>query len=88
MNQYFAALVTMLAHSALLALGEGQSGAEDRPSAPNLPEARSFIDTLDMLQEKTSGNLSDDERSYLISVLYDLRMRYLRASSSATGGSG
>jgi hypothetical protein len=33
-----------------------------------------------MLQEKTKGNLDQDEERLLKSVLYDLRMRYIQKS--------
>ena len=88
MNQHFATLVAMLAHSALLVLGEGKALGEGKPPEPDLAEARSLIDILAMLAEKTKGNLADDEQNYLSGVLYDLRMRYVRASSGAKGGPG
>ncbi len=39
--------------------------------------ARHAIDTLAMLQEKTRGNLSQEEQGLLDSILYDLRMRFI-----------
>jgi hypothetical protein len=35
------------------------------------------IDLLEMLQEKTRGNLSDDEEQLLESMLYELRMQFV-----------
>ena len=52
----------------------------DRQSAPaekNLPAARQTIELLEMLGEKTRGNLEEEERKLLESLLYDLRMRYV-----------
>jgi len=39
--------------------------------------ARHTIDLLSMLEEKTKGNLSNDEQQLLENVLYELRMRYM-----------
>lgn len=54
---------------------------EDPASAQkvkNLPLAKQTIDILGMLEEKTRGNLSSDEEAMLRSILYDLRMIYIR----------
>jgi hypothetical protein len=45
-----------------------------------LPIAKQIIDTLGMLEEKTKGNLDQDEERLLKAVLYDLRMRYIQKS--------
>jgi hypothetical protein len=76
----FAALAISLGHSALFHLGlvadpqTGQKGAKD------LPLARQTIDLVEMLQEKTRGNLTADEARLLEDLLYDLRARYVEAS--------
>ena len=44
----------------------------------NLPAAKQTIDILDMLSEKTKGNLGADEQSLLQGVLYELKMRYVK----------
>jgi hypothetical protein len=44
----------------------------------NLPLAKQTIDVLAMLEEKTRGNLSQEEATMLKSVLYDLRIIYVR----------
>ncbi len=46
----------------------------------NLPAVKQIIDTLAMLQQKTTGNLEADERDLLEGVLYELRMRYVKES--------
>lgn len=75
----FAALVQMLAMSALDALGAvpGEGGAA-RP--PDLPLARHAIDLLGVLEAKTSGNLTPDEARLLEQALFDLRMLAVRAA--------
>ena len=39
--------------------------------------AKHSIDMLGMLEEKTKGNLTEDEQKYLTHALYELRMNYL-----------
>ena len=53
--------------------------------AVNLTSAGHAIDVLTMLQEKTRGNLSDDEARFLDGALYELRMKYVEATRK--GGS-
>jgi hypothetical protein len=45
----------------------------------NIPTAKHFIDTLDMLEEKTRGNLASDERKLLEEVQHQLRTLYVEA---------
>ncbi|HTV03127.1 MAG TPA: DUF1844 domain-containing protein [Luteitalea sp.] len=54
-------------------------------TAVNLTSAGHAIDVLTMLQEKTRGNLSDDEERFLDGALYELRMKYVEATRK--GGS-
>jgi len=50
-----------------------------RPCAErNLEAAKQTIDILGILKDKTRGNLSDEEERLLESLLYELRMRYVR----------
>ena len=46
----------------------------------DIEAAKHHIDMLEMLDAKTSGNLSDEEKKLLDSVLYELRMRYVQLS--------
>ena len=45
----------------------------------NKPYAKHYIDTLEMLGEKTKGNLNDDESKMLSEALHALRMAYVSA---------
>ncbi len=47
----------------------------------NLSLAKQTIDILGMLDEKTRGNLDEDEEMMLKNILYDLRMMYVREIS-------
>ena len=49
----------------------------------NLPLARQSIDSLEMLEEKTRGNLDPDEAKLLESLLYELRMRFVEVGRPA-----
>lgn len=79
----FGTFVTSLATSALVHLGEGVS-EEDLTSSINLPMAHQVIELIGLLQEKTRGNLSSEEQKLVEELLYDLRIRYLRASKTST----
>jgi hypothetical protein len=73
----FSTFVLSLSTSALISLGETKlPGGTMRT---DLPLAKQTIDILGVLAEKTAGNLTDDEKQLLDSVLYDLRVRYVAA---------
>lgn len=46
----------------------------------DLDSAKFSIDLLNVLAEKTQGNLTDMEKRYLEGVLYELRMRFVQAA--------
>ena len=73
----FATFIFSLNHSVLVHLGVTEdpvTGKKER----NLPLAKQTIDILGMLEEKTKGNLTKDEEKMLKSMLYDLRMIYIK----------
>ena len=74
----FGTFVLSLSTSALVLLGEARDPGSDKDSSPNLPLARQTIDVLEMLSEKTRGNLDPEEEKLLAAILHDLRMRYVR----------
>ncbi|MEA3227221.1 MAG: DUF1844 domain-containing protein [Planctomycetota bacterium] len=75
----FAALISMLATQTLFALGllqiKGQEGRE-----PDLELAKYNIDMLDTLDEKTKGNLTEEEVTVLSTTLSELRMGYVKVA--------
>jgi hypothetical protein len=79
----FSTFLISLSTSALYHLGlvAEQEGAP--PPEPDLPMARQTIDLLEMLQEKTRGNVSDDEAQLLENMLYELRMHFVEAQRKA-----
>ena len=75
----FRVFVAGLYTQTLMALGEVENPLTHKREK-NLPESQFLIDTIDMLKQKTQGNLSSEEDSYLVSLLHDLRMRYVSAA--------
>lgn len=74
----FSTFVLSLGTSALYQLdqvGDSKSGAPT--GEPNRPLARQTIDTLEMLSEKTRGNLDSGEAKLLESILYELHMKFV-----------
>ena len=72
-----AALISMLATQALFALGLLQiKGQEERK--PDLELAKYNIDMLQVLEEKTKGNLTKEEEAVLANTLSELRMGYVK----------
>ena len=82
----FAAFVLSLAHTAAVHFGDIPDPATGQPAEMNLPAAQQMIDILSLLEEKTRGNLTAEERQLLEQLLYELRLRYLEASKADTGG--
>ena len=82
MAQRFIELVMMQAQQAAMFLGQ-LPGPDGQKLEANLPYARRFIDQLEMLQEKTRGNLSHEETQVLTSVLSDLRLAFVQVSKAA-----
>jgi len=76
----FSTFVLSLSTSALYEMGLVGGPDGDRLTEPNLILARQTIDTVEMLREKTRGNLSDDESKLLDSLVYELRMRFVSTS--------
>ncbi|MGB7592440.1 MAG: DUF1844 domain-containing protein [Terriglobia bacterium] len=72
----FETLVSYLSTTAMFQLGliPGPSG-EHIPA--DMPNAKRTVDLLEVLQEKTKGNLSASESRLLQDVLYELRMSFV-----------
>lgn len=72
----FLDIVGLLAEPAAIYLGDAPT--PDGSTAENLPLARLHIDMLEVLRQKTVGNLGEDERSVLEDLIYRLRLRYVQ----------
>ncbi len=82
MTRRFIEFVLMQAQQIALMLGQ-IPGPEGKPLEPNLPVARIFIDQLEMIREKTRGNLGKDEEDILTKVLADLQLAFVEAGQPA-----
>jgi hypothetical protein len=73
----FSTFIFSLNASALVHLGVLDDPASGK-KVKNLPMAKQTIDILSMMEEKTQGNLSEDEANILKNILYDLRIAYVK----------
>jgi hypothetical protein len=83
----FTTLISGLATQALVGLGEVEHPFLRRKQR-DLNEARFHIDMLEMLQIKTQGNLTDQEKRLLDNLLFDLRMRFVELAKPPLAGQG
>ena len=82
MTQRFIEFVMMHAQNAALFLGQIPNPKTGEAEI-NLDLARMFIDQLEMIQEKTRGNLTNEEAMVLRNALSNLQMAYVEASGAA-----
>src|SRR6516165_12471590 len=82
LTQRFIEFVVMQAQNAALFLGQIPNPKTDEPEV-NLDLARMFIDQLEMIQEKTRGNLTNEEAAVLRNTLSNLQIAYVEASGTA-----
>lgn len=73
----FSTFVLSLSTSGFYHLGLVPDPETGKPTPVNRALARQTIDTLEILQRKTVGNLDPDEAHLLESLLYELRMRFV-----------
>lgn len=76
----FTQFVISLASSAAIHFGDFPDPATGKPADLNLEGASQMIEILALLEEKTRGNLTAEERQVLEQVLYELRLRFVEAS--------
>lgn len=71
----FEAVIQSFSLSTLVQLGLYPPATE--PREPDIIGARQSIDSLEVLQEKTKGNLTDSEKAMLQDVIFQLRMNFI-----------
>ena len=81
MTQRFIEFVMMHAQNAALFLGQIPNPKTGEAEI-NLDLARMFIDQLEMIQEKTRSNLTNEEAMVLRNALSNLQMAYVEASGA------
>ena len=74
----FSTFILSLSTSTLMHLGE-LPNPETNQLGKNLPLAKQTIDLIDMLKQKTVGNLDQDEDQLITNLLYDLKLKYVAA---------
>jgi len=79
MTQRFIEFVMMQAQQAAMFLGRIPNPQTGEPEV-NLEVARMFIDQLEMIHEKTRGNLNKEEGEILSRVLADLHLAFVQAA--------
>ena len=82
----FIAFVLSLAHTTAVHLGDTEDPVSGRKIEPHLPAAQQMIDILSLLEEKTRGNLTAEERQLLEQLLYELRVRFVEVSKAGAAG--
>ena len=76
------AFISIFASQAMAALGYMADPTSGEVHS-NRPMAKHWIDMLGVLEEKTKGNLTEDEGSHLRDALHQLRMVYLQTENMA-----
>ena len=77
----FTTLVSSTVTQILFALGAVED-PQTRKRYRDLPLAKHHIDMLAVLEEKTKGNLTEEEKQLLDRALYEVRMHYVRVAQS------
>jgi hypothetical protein len=77
----FVGFVLSLASTAAIHFGDVANPVSGQMEQPDLVAAKQMIDILSLLEQKTKGNLTAEEASVLDQVLYELRMRFVRAAT-------
>ena len=77
----FTAFILSLASTAAIHFGDLPDPQSGERAEPNLVGAAQMIEILGLLDERTRGNLTAEERQVLEQLLYELRLRFVEAKS-------
>lgn len=80
----FEQLVMSLATTAMFQMGLVRNPGDEQPRV-DLAGAKESIDLLDILQKKTTGNLTEEEAGLLEGSIYELRMVFVELSKAGRG---
>ena len=78
----FIGFVISLASTAAVHFGDVENPVSGAKGQPDLLAARQMIDILTLLEQKTKGNLTAEERTVLEQVLYELRVRFVQVAAA------
>jgi uncharacterized protein DUF1844 len=84
LSQRFVEFVMMHAQNAALFLGQIPNPQTGKGEV-NLELAKMFIDQLAMIQEKTRGNLTNEEATVLRNAISNLQMAFVEVSQDTRG---
>ncbi|MGC8605730.1 MAG: DUF1844 domain-containing protein [Desulfomonilaceae bacterium] len=76
----FSTLITSLAQTALFQLGLVRTPDMKETVEPDLDGASQTIDLLSLLEQKTKGNLTEQEKKLIADTLFQLRMAFVEIS--------
>ena len=76
----FTAFVLSLASTAAIHFGDLPDPMSGERMPANLDAASQMIEILGLLDQKTRGNLTAEERQVLEQVLYELRLRFVEVA--------
>jgi hypothetical protein len=79
----FIGFVLSLAHTAAFHFGDVPDPVTGQAAPANLAAAHQIIEILALLEEKTRGNLTAEERQLLEQIVYELQMRFVEATKTA-----
>lgn len=77
----FQIFLTSLVMQAMIAMGKLENPITKKIEK-NLEQARFMVDTINIIKEKTKGNLTKEEDDLLNETLYNLRMIYVQEKNS------
>ena len=79
----FNGFVVSLATTAAVHFGDVTDPSSGEKSTANVEAAGHAIEMLSLLEEKTRGNLTEDEKAFLTRVLFELKLRYVEAQKKS-----
>jgi hypothetical protein len=84
----FVGFVLSLAHTAAVHFGDVADPVTGATGGANPAAAQQMIEILALLEEKTRGNLTAEERRLVEQVLFELRLRYVEVQGGRLGAAG
>ncbi len=79
----FVGFVLSLAHTAAFHFGDVPDPVTGQAAPTNLAAAHQIIEILALLEQKTRGNLTAEERQLMEQIVYELQMRFVEATKAA-----
>lgn len=80
----FIAFIISLASNAAVHFGDAPDPTTNETRPPNLEAASQMIEIIAMLEQKTRGNLTAEERQLIDQILFELRLRFIETRKSAS----